>query len=84
MIDRDDKNKIKTMFVFLSSEAASEFIKLRGQGLSYGEVRLGFLIEKLREVYADEPDHQVRCVLTGLNKDGILHELDVLWQLIAN
>jgi len=84
MIDRDDKAKVKTLYVFQSKDAAVHYVKEMGSNFFSGEVKLGFLIEKLRSVYEEEKDHQVKCVLTGLEQDGILYELDVLWQLFTH
>lgn len=84
MVDRDDKKMLKTLYVFQSLEAGKKYAQEMGKGFSCGGVELGFLIDKLRSVYSEEEDHQVKCVLTVIGQDGILYELDVLWQLITN
>jgi hypothetical protein len=84
MIDRDDKGKMKSLYVFKTADAAKRYASSKGSQFFHGEVKLGFLIEKLREVYDQEKGYQVRCVLTDSSGSDILYELDVLWQLLTN
>lgn len=84
VVDHDEKDDIKTLHVFKAMDTASRYVGEKNGTCVIGKVRVGLLIEKLREVYSTELDCQVRCVLTQIEKDDKLYETDVLWQLFTN
>jgi hypothetical protein len=87
-VENYPKAKKKILRVFLEQSTAEKYINTSDKnplGDKVGSVPFGLLCSKLQNIYSQEdPSCDISCILTSMDRNGTLYEIDTLWTLHTN